>query len=203
MATELDPEQSTPTNGLKRRQSEVSQSESKRLRASPGKTSPDPETIRASARRDSNAPGEERSRRESTDKVAGEQAAQPGESRRKSSAVNEKDRSRRLFGGLLGSLSQKGDSRTTKRRQEIESRRKAELQRQDDEHVEDKQRRLELLAEKRRRVKKEIEDETVCTYARRTTEESLPADHATRCATATAICCTEPTSYTLRHSQDS
>jgi hypothetical protein len=62
----------------------------------------------------------------------------------------------------LGSLSQKDDSRTTKRRQEIESRRKAELQRQDDEHVEDKQKRLEQLAGKRRRVKKEIEDETVC-----------------------------------------
>jgi hypothetical protein len=58
-------------------------------------------------------------------------------------------------------LSQKGDSRTTKRRQEIESRRKAELQRQDDEHLEDKQRRLEQLAEKRRRVKKELEAETV------------------------------------------
>lgn len=161
MATELDPEQSTPTNGLKRRQSEVSEHQSKRLRASPGKTSPDPETTRASARRDSNAPGEEGSRRESTDKAAGEQAAPKGEARRKSSAINEKDRSRRLFGGLLGSLSQKGDSRTTKRRQEIESRRKAELQRQDDEHLEDKQRRLEQLAEKRKRVKKELEAETV------------------------------------------
>jgi hypothetical protein len=161
MATELDPQQSPPTNGLKRRQSEVSEQESKRLRASPGKTSPDPETTRASTRRDSNAPGEEDSRRESIDKPAGEQAPQKEEPRRKSSAVNEKDRSRRLFGGLLGSLSQKGDSRTTKRRQEIESRRKAELQRQDDEHLEDKQRRLEQLAEKRRRVKKELEAETV------------------------------------------
>lgn len=161
MATELDPEQLTPTNGLKRRQSEVSEQENKRLRASPGKTSPDPETTRASARRDSNAPGEEGSRRESTDKAAGDKAPQQVETRRKSSAVNEKDRSRRLFGGLLGSLSQKGDSRTTKRRQEIESRRKAELQRQDDEHLEDKQRRLEQLAEKRKRVKKELEAETM------------------------------------------
>ena len=161
MATELDPQQSPPTNGLKRRQSETSEQESKRLRASPGKTSPDPETTRASARRDSNAPSEEGLRRESTDKPAGEQVAPKGEARRKSSAINEKDRSRRLFGGLLGSLSQKGDSRTTKRRQEIESRRKAELQRQDDEHLEDKQRRLEQLAEKRKRVKKELEAETV------------------------------------------
>lgn len=161
MATELDPEQLTPTNGLKRRQSEVSEQENKRLRASPGKSSPDPETTRASARRDSNAPGEEGSRRESTDKAAEDKAPQQVEARRKSNAVNEKDRSRRLFGGLLGSLSQKGDSRTSKRRQEIESRRKAELQRQDDEHLEDKQRRLEQLAEKRKRVKKELEAETV------------------------------------------
>ncbi|GAB7327952.1 hypothetical protein MBLNU13_g11718t2 [Cladosporium sp. NU13] len=161
MATELGPQQTTPTNGLKRRQSEVSEQENKRLRASPGKTSPDPETTCASARRDSNAPGDEHLWRESTDKAAEEQAPQQAETRRKSSAVNEKDRSRRLFGGLLGSLSQKGDSRTTKRRQEIESRRKAELQRQDDEHLEDKQRRLEQLAEKRRRVKKELEAETM------------------------------------------
>ena len=156
MATELDPKQSPPPSGLKRRQSEVSEQENKRLRASPGKTSPDPETTRAS-----DAPGEEGSRRESTDKAAGGQAPQPGDARRKSSAINEKDRSRRLFGGLLGSLSQKGDSRTTKRRQEIETRRKAELQRQDDEHLEDKQKRLEQLAEQRRRVKKELEAETV------------------------------------------
>jgi hypothetical protein len=162
MATELDPQRSPPANGLKRRQSEVSEQENKRLRASPGKTSPDTETTHASPRRESGAPNEERSRRESTDKAAGEQSPPRVDARRKSSAINEKDRSRRLFGGLLGSLSQKGDSRTTKRRQEIESRRKAELQRQDDEHVEDKQRRLEQLAEKRKRVKKQLEDESVC-----------------------------------------
>jgi hypothetical protein len=199
MDPNLDAERqhSPPANDLKRRQSEVSEQESKRLRTSPGKISSLPEPSPA---RDS--PRDEASRRDSSDLTVEKQATRPGDAPRKSSKINEKDRSRRLFGGLLGSLSQRDDSRTTKRRQEIESRRKAELQRQDDEHVEDKQRRLELLAEKRRRVKKEIEDETVCTYARRTTEESLPADHATRCATATAICCTEPTSYTLRHSQD-
>ena len=204
MATELDPQQSPPTNGLKRRQSEVSEQESKRLRASPGKTSPDPESARASAPRDSDAPGEEGARRESTDKTAGEQLPQQGEARRKSSAVNEKDRSRRLFGGLLGSLSQKGDSRTTKRRQEIESRRKAELQRQDDEHIEDKQKRLEKLAEKRRRMKKELEAESVRIHREYScSTEALTTDHATRCAIDTATCCIKPTSYILRRSQDS
>jgi hypothetical protein len=202
MATELDPQRSPPTNGLKRRQSEVSEQENKRLRASPGKTSPDSETTHANARRDSDAPNEESPRRESTDKAAGGQSPPREDARRKSSAVNEKDRSRRLFGGLLGSLSQKGDSRTTKRRQEIESRRKAELQRQDDEHVEDKQRRLEQLAEKRKRVKRQLEDESVC-FGRCSIFGDSLADHATRCATDTAIYCIAPTSSARRHNRDS
>jgi len=155
---DAEPQHSPPANDLKRRQSEVSEQESKRLRTSPGKTSslPEPSPARDSAR-------DEGSRRDSGDKTAEKQSPRRGDAPRKSSKINEKDRSRRLFGGLLGSLSQKDDSRTTKRRQEIESRRKAELQRQDDKHIEDKQKRLIQLAEKRRRVKKEIEDETVCT----------------------------------------
>jgi len=156
--TDAEPQHSPPANGLKRRQSEVSEQESKRLRTSPGKISSLPEPSPA---RDS--PREEGSRRDSRDKTAEKHSPPPRDAPRRSSKINEKDRSRRLFGGLLGSLSQKDDSRTTKRRQEIESRRKAELQRQDDEHVEDKQKQLIQLAEKRRRVKKEIEDETVCT----------------------------------------
>lgn len=201
MATELEPQQSPPANSLKRRQSEVPEQETKRLRASPGKTSPDPEATRASDRRDSDAPSEDGTRRESTDKTAEAPPAPQESTRRKSSAINEKDRSRRLFGGLLGSLSQKGDSRTAKRRQEIESRRKAELQRQDDEHVEDKQRRLEQLAEKRRRVKKELEAETVFLQDR-VVVGKLETDHASRCATDTAICCIAHIFYTLRRSRD-
>jgi hypothetical protein len=154
---DTEPQHSPPANDLKRRQSEVSEQESKRLRTSPGKISSLPEPSPA---RDS--PRDEGARRDSSDKTADKQSPRPVDAPRRSTKINEKDRSRRLFGGLLGSLSQKDDSRTTKRRQEIESRRKAELQRQDDEHVEDKQRRLEQLAEKRRRVKKQLEDETVC-----------------------------------------
>lgn len=191
MATELRSEQSPPANDLKRRHSEASEQESKRLRASPGKTSPDPEAARAT-----DAPSEERSRRESTDK-----ANEGKDGRRKSGAVNEKDRSRRLFGGLLGSLSQKGDSRTAKKRQEIESRKKAELQRQDDERVEDKQRRLEELAAKRRRVREKMDGETV-----RVRLESgrlrVNADCGFRRATATAICYTALTFCTRRRSRD-
>lgn len=152
MASEHQPQQSPPASGaLKRRQSgdnEAPEQESKRIRTDSSKTSPQPtETTPTST---------EPARRESADKPS-----EPSNARRKSSTVNEKDRSRRLFGGLLGSLSQKGDSRTAKRRQEIESRKKAELQQQDDQNLEDKQKRLEELAEKRRRVKKRMDEETV------------------------------------------
>lgn len=150
MATELAPQQSPPASGVKRRNSgSTDEQEGKRQRTSPGKASSKPDTPR-----EQDAANEEPRRRDSnTDKAP--------EPRRKTAAVNEKDRSRRLFGGLLGSLSQKDNSRTAKRRQEIETRKKAELQRQDDEHAEDKQRRLERLTEKRRRVRRTVDEETV------------------------------------------
>ena len=199
MDPDLDakPQQSPSANGLKRRQSEASEQENKRLRASPGKTSSLPEPSPA---RDS--PREEGSRRDSNDETGEKHSPAPGDARRKNSKINEKDRSRRLFGGLLGSLSQKDDSRTTKRRQEIESRRKAELQRQDDEHVEDKQKRLEQLAEKRRRVEKGIEDEMVCMPCKHWRRACMLITHTTRCATGTVICCTRPISSTPKHTQD-
>lgn len=71
------------------------------------------------------------------------------ESRRKSGQVDEKQRSRRLFGSLLGTLGQSAD-RTVKRRQEIEDRRKAELRRQDDARAEDRSRDVAELAQKRK-----------------------------------------------------
>lgn len=88
---------------------------------------------------------------------------QPADSRgahRKTGVADEKQRSRRLFGALLGNLNQPGD-RTSKRRQEIESRRKAELQRQDDDRVEDKQRRQERIAEHRRKEQVKVDEQNV------------------------------------------
>lgn len=70
--------------------------------------------------------------------------------RRKSNLPDERQRSKRLFGALLGNLNPTGD-RTTKRRAEIEQRRKAELKQQDDELLEDRQKRLERLAIQRRK----------------------------------------------------
>ena len=154
-ASELPP----PTNGLKRRQSDIpsqdqeqeQEQESKRQRiSSPGKNSP------PAAARDT-------STTDPTHSTKQEKPAESRQDRRKSSIADEKQRSRRLFGALLGSLNPAASDRTSKRRAEIESRRKAELQRQDDERVEDKLRREERVKEQRRIVQERVEGENVCT----------------------------------------
>ena len=145
----------TEAKGMKRRLSasieeeKDTEQESKRQRISPGKISP-------KVARDADAP----SNPPATDAESPETRADPRDARRKSSVADEKQRSKRLFGALLGSLNQPRD-RTSKRRQEIESRRKAELQRQDDERLEDKQRRQEQLAEQRKKAQMKVEEENV------------------------------------------
>ena len=144
-------EQPSSTNGLKRRQSDVEkdEQESKRQRISPGKNSP-------IAVRDDATP-----KPPTTAGLPAERPADSRKARRKSGVADEKQRSKRLFGALLGSLNQPSD-RTSKRRQEIESRRKAELQRQDDERVEDKLRRQERLAEQRKKAQTKVDEQNVC-----------------------------------------
>ncbi|TKA29887.1 hypothetical protein B0A50_03251 [Salinomyces thailandicus] len=79
----------------------------------------------------------------------------PRTSRRKPSAVDEKKRSQRLFGALLGPLNHAPD-RTTKRRHEIETRRKTELAQQDVHNQVDAAQRLQRLREHRAKVLKEV-----------------------------------------------
>jgi hypothetical protein len=140
-------------NGVKRRLSdsaeEEKEQENKRQRVSPGKNSP-------TTARD----GDASSNRPATDAEVQEKTADTREVRRKSTITDEKQRSKRLFGALLGNLNQPKD-RTAKRRQEIESRKQAELQRQDDERLEDKQRRQQKLAEQRKKVQVKVEEENV------------------------------------------
>jgi hypothetical protein len=148
-------DQPSEAKGTKRRLSasleeeKEMEQESKRQRVSPGKISPN-------VARD----GDATSNPPATDAESPETRADHREARRKSSIADEKQRSKRLFGALLGSLNQPRD-RTSKRRQEIESRRKAELQRQDDERLEDKQRRQERLAEQRKKAQMKVEEENV------------------------------------------
>ncbi|KAK5730923.1 hypothetical protein LTR15_000861 [Elasticomyces elasticus] len=151
-----------PENGLKRGREDDVEQESKRQRTSPGKNSPtavkiETETVKQDLSDKHDTPAHEAKSLESKPEQPNTDTTQP---RRKGVVTDEKQRSKRLFGALLGNLNQPGD-RTSKRRQEIEARRKAELQRQDDERVEEKQRRLEALAEHRSTVQKKVDEESV------------------------------------------
>ncbi|KAK5135542.1 hypothetical protein LTR08_005177 [Meristemomyces frigidus] len=86
--------------------------------------------------------------------------AETAEPRRKSGGIAaEKQRSKRLFGALLGNLNKPGGDRTSLRRQEIEARRKAELLRQDEERREEKALRLERRTERRREVQVAVDED--------------------------------------------
>ncbi|KAK3631748.1 hypothetical protein LTR56_016704 [Elasticomyces elasticus] len=153
-----------PENGLKREREDDVEQESKRQRTSPGKNSPtavkiETETVKQDLSDKHDTPAHEAKPLELKPEQPNTDTTQ---SRRKGVVTDEKQRSKRLFGALLGNLNQPGD-RTSKRRQEIEARRKAELQRQDDERVEEKQRRLEALAEHRTTVQKKVDEESMRT----------------------------------------
>lgn len=161
------PQRPPSADGLKRRASEVAEGEQEskkpRIAQSPGKASP-PVAHDAKATRVTTAATD--TIKEQRDTPIDRSSAQPAQEdtqspddrglRRKSTATDEKQRSRRLFGALLGSLSRPTD-KTSKKRREIEERRKAELQRQDDERVEDKARRVEELAAKRKKVQADVD----------------------------------------------
>lgn len=141
------------SNGLKRRRSSVSEhvDSSKRPRTSPEINSPGAVSRAASGDVDNHP---------ATESIEPTPASPPRR-RRTGPAPDDKQRSKRLFGALLGNLNRPGGDRATKRRQEIEARRKAELERQDAERLETKQRRIAELAERRKRVKEEVELENM------------------------------------------
>lgn len=144
--------ESPNANGLKRRASEDDEPDSKRQRRSPSHEDSDKpvnNTETAEQKHDTPAEANDSSKPQ-----------EPKGAPRKAGAVDEKKRSKRLFGALLGNLNQPSD-RTSKRRQEIETRRKAELQKQDEEVQEDKARRVERLREHRRKVQRDEVDEEV------------------------------------------
>ncbi|KAM3416748.1 putative nuclear protein SDK3 [Cercospora zeina] len=149
------------SNSLKRRQSEEADAESssKRQRTSPGKTPPKAkekeEVVPLAARPRSVTPTDLKNEESKPQEPVDDST----DGRRRSSAkgADEKQRSKRLFGALLGNLNRPSD-RTSKRRAEIEQRKKAELQKQDDERVEDRQRRLERLAVQRKKEQINVDE---------------------------------------------
>ena len=70
--------------------------------------------------------------------------------RRRERIVDEKKRGKRLFGSLLGTISQSSVSSAQRRRVEIEKKQQAKLRALDEEHEEDKKKRLEAIKAQRK-----------------------------------------------------
>lgn len=75
--------------------------------------------------------------------------------------MEERKRGQRLFGALLGTLSQSSSSTAQKRRTDIEKKQQAKLKLQADEYDEKKKQRLEALMAVRRREQKKFDEQSV------------------------------------------
>lgn len=118
---------------LKRRQSDLSETDSKRRRLSTDDA----------AKPDTNA------------------TSPPRDERRKSRQIEERKRGQRLFGALLGTLSQGSSNAAQKRRADIEKRQQAKLKQQDEEDAQRRRERLENLRAIRRKEQVKYEENTV------------------------------------------
>ncbi|KAL8775330.1 MAG: hypothetical protein Q9209_000337 [Squamulea sp. 1 TL-2023] len=81
--------------------------------------------------------------------------------RRKSGQLEERKRGQRLFGALLGTLSQSSSSTANKRRTDIEKKQQAKLRLQAEEHEEQKKQRLESLMAVRRKEQKKYDKQSM------------------------------------------
>ncbi|KAK5015833.1 hypothetical protein LTR16_003157 [Cryomyces antarcticus] len=80
--------------------------------------------------------------------------------RRKSGQAEERKRGRRLFGALLGTLSQSSSSTAQKRRTDIEKKQQAKLKLQAEEQEAGKRKKLEELMTVRRREQKKYDEQS-------------------------------------------
>ena len=81
--------------------------------------------------------------------------------RRKSGQLEERRRGQRLFGALLGTLSQSSSSTANKRRTDIEKKQQAKLRLQAEEHEEQKKQRLQSLMAIRRKEQQKYDKQSV------------------------------------------
>lgn len=125
-----------PGASLKRRQSSTSENDSKRPRLSrDGSTdSPPPPKVEDDRR----------------------------EIRRRNGQVEERKRGQRMFGALLGTLSQRAAPTPSKRRAEIEQRQKQKLKQQTEEDIRRRQERQEELRAARMRQQVKLDEQNVC-----------------------------------------
>ncbi|QGA14274.1 hypothetical protein EYB26_001927 [Talaromyces marneffei] len=144
-AQELEPLPPLPDAGHKRRQSSVSETGTKRRRISVDGDRHQHERSPDNLNYDDN-----------TRQSPSQQPTRPA-GRKVAAAAEERKRGQRLFGGLLGTLSQSSATSAQKRRADIEQRQQAKLKLQDEQHSEKKRRRKEELVEERRRQQKELE----------------------------------------------
>ena len=139
---ETEDQSQPPTPSLKRKHSSVSDSGSKRLRLSQDGSS---------------------NRRGSTAMSPPHSAREDRLSERRKSGHGQEDRKRgqRLFGALLGTLSQSSSSTANKRRADIEKKQQAKLRLQTEEETEKKKAKLEELMAVRRREQKNYNMQSV------------------------------------------
>lgn len=81
--------------------------------------------------------------------------------RKRNGQLEERKRGQRLFGALLGTLSQSSSSTAQKRRTEIERKQQAKLRLQAEEHDEQKKQRMESLMAVRRKEQKKYDKQSV------------------------------------------
>ena len=87
--------------------------------------------------------------------------------RRRSGQMEERKRGQRLFGALLGTLSQSSSSTAQKRRTDIERKQQAKLKLQAEEQDEKKKQKLEALLVVRRREQRKFDKQSVCPTSQR------------------------------------
>ena len=95
--------------------------------------------------------------------------------RRRSGQLEERKRGQRLFGALLGTLSQSSSSTAQKRRSDIEKKQQAKLRLQTEEENEKKKAKLDALMEVRRQEQKIFDAQSVRSSHQRASLESYDA----------------------------
>jgi pinin/SDK/memA/ protein conserved region len=93
-----------------------------------------------------------------------EKSASPADSptdRRKSGQLEERKRGQRLFGALLGTLSQSSSSAAQRRRADIEKKQQAKLKLQAEEYDQKKKKELEELTALRKQEQRKFDEQSV------------------------------------------
>ncbi|KAL8870946.1 MAG: hypothetical protein Q9174_003128 [Haloplaca sp. 1 TL-2023] len=130
---EPDEQPTEPDDGRKRRMSPISPESSKRPRLNSGV---------------------------SQDRIDNSTPPIRASDRRKNGQLEERKRGQRLFGALLGTLSQSSSSTAQKRRTDIEKKQAAKLKAQSDEQDEQKKERLEKTMAARRKEQKKYDKQS-------------------------------------------